>query len=179
VTDIVFGVVGGVLLVAVLFLAWRGYRRVRRTITAARMRLFELQAKVLPAGPRREAELLRHRLRVEMRSTREMLEAAPDGLIFRADALSVLAELAATASAVEGELATIGGFADEKQQRTALATLKPQAEQLIETTYTARQTILRTAVEDRAHRLATLQADVARQAAALEVYTKDDPNLQL
>jgi hypothetical protein len=94
-------------------------------------------------------------------------------LIFRADARVVLQELTTTAAAVEAELAAITGFRDVKQQQSALATIRPQAEQLIATTYTARQTILRTAAEDRARRIAGLQADVARQAAALDVYKND------
>jgi hypothetical protein len=94
-------------------------------------------------------------------------------LIFRADARVVLQELTTTAVAVEAELAAITGFRDVKQQQSALATIRPQAEQLIATTYTARQTILRTAAEDRARRIAGLQADVARQAAALDVYKND------
>jgi hypothetical protein len=179
VTDIVLGVLGGVLLVAVLVVSWRALRVLRRRIAAARARIAELQAKVMTPGPRRDAALLRLQLQAEMRSTREMLEAAPDGLIFRANATSVLAELATTAGDVDRELAAIAGFADERQQRAALADLRPQAQLLIDTTYTARQTILRTAVEDRAHRLTALQQDVAREAAALEVYRKNDPNLQL
>jgi hypothetical protein len=179
VTDIVLGVLGGVLLVAVLVVSWRALRVLRRRIAAARARIAELQAKVMTPGPRRDAALLRLQLQAEMRSTREMLEAAPDGLIFRANATSVLAELATTAGDVDRELAAIAGFADERQQRAALADLRPQAQLLIDTTYAARQTILRTAVEDRAHRLTALQQDVAREAAALEVYRKNDPNLQL
>jgi hypothetical protein len=108
-----------------------------------------------------------------------MLESAPQGLIFRADATSVLAELAATSADVDTELAAIARFADVNQQRIALNNLRPQAEQLIATTYTARHTILRTAVEDRSHRLQLLGDNVARQAAALEVYKKTDRDLQL
>ncbi len=165
--------------VVVALAARRGLRLVGRKVAAGRARIFELQAKVQPPGPRRDAALLRHRLQAEMRSTKEMLQSAPDGLIFRADATVVLQELSATAAAVDAELAAVAGFLDEKQQRAALAPLRQQAEQLIATTYTARQTILRTAVEDRARRIAGLQADVARQAAALDVYQKTDRELRL
>jgi hypothetical protein len=50
---------------------------------------------------------------------------------------------------------------------------------VIATTYTARQTVLQTAAEDRARRIAGLQADVARQAAALDVYRNGDRELRL
>jgi hypothetical protein len=176
---VVAGVVAVALIAAGAFAARRALRRLQLRIAAARERIFELQARVQPPGPRRDADLLRHRLRTEMRSTREMLEAAPGGLIFRADATVVLQELATTAAAVEGELAAITRFADPKQQESALATLRPQAEQLIATTYTARQTVLQTAAEDRARRIAGLQADVARQAAALDVYRNGDRELRL
>ena len=151
----------------------------RRRIAAARARIFELQARVQPPGPRREAGLLRHRLQVEIRATRDMLADLPDGLIFRADAAALLQELSSTGAAVDRELAAVGQFLDVGQPRAALATLRPQAEQLIETTYVARQTALRTAAEDRARRISGLQADVARQAAALETYRKTDRELTL
>lgn len=178
-TTISLAVIGGVLFVILAVVAWRTFRVLRRRYRAARLRIAELQAKVMAPGPRRDAALLRHRLQVEMRATRDMLESAPQGLIFRADATSVLAELAATSADVNTELAAIARFADVNQQRIALNNLRPQAEQLIATTYTARQTILRTAAEDRSHRLQLLGEDVARQAAALEVYKKTDRDLQL
>lgn len=167
------------LCIVVAVAARRRLRRLRRRVADMRGRIFELRARVLPPGPRRDAELLRHRLQSEMRSTREMLESAPDGLIFRADATVVLQELTTTAVAVDRELAAVTRFLDVAEQRSALAALRPQAEQLIATTYTARQTILRTAAEDRARRIAALQADVARQAAALDVYKQTDRQLHL
>jgi hypothetical protein len=168
-----------VLLVVVGLAARRGMRRLWRRVAAARARILELQAKMQPPGPRREAALLRHRLQEEIRATGEMLADLPDGLIFRADAASLLEELTITAAAVDREIAAVGRFLDTDQQRAALATLRPQAQQIIETTYVARQTALRTAAEDRARRIIDLQAGVARQAAALETYRKTDRELTL
>jgi hypothetical protein len=173
------GMLTVLLLLAVGFAARRRLRRLRRRFTAARARIFELQARVQPPGPRRDADLLRHRLQAEIRATREMLTDRPDGLIFRADAAVVLHELTTTATGLDRELEAIGRFLDVNQQRAAFATLRPQADQLIETTYVARQTALRTAAEDRSRRIAGLQADVARQAAALETYRRSDRELQL
>ena len=170
----------GVLVVAgVVVAGYRIHRRVSRYVTRTRARVAAVQAKVQPPGPRRDAALLRQRLQVEMRATRELLANTPDGLIFRASATTVLQELATTAADVEAQLAAIDGFLDQQQQRLALDAVRQQAEQLIATTYTARQTVLQTAVEDRARRIAALQADVAQQAAALEVYRNGDGDLRL
>ena len=174
-----FGALFVLICVAAAVAARRRLRRLRRRIADVRGRVFELRAKVLPPGPRRDAELLRHRLQSELRATRDMLEGAPDGLIFRADATVVLQEVTTTALAVDRELAAVSRFLDAAEQRSALAALRPQAEQLIATTYTARQTVLRTAAEDRARRIAALSADVARQAAALDLYKQTDRELRL
>ena len=108
-----------------------------------------------------------------------MLAAAPQGLIFRADAAAVLRELATTALDLDRELAAIERFRDPGQQRAALATVTPQVRQLIDTTYTARHTILRTAVEDRERQLAALRASVAQQAAALDTYQRNRGELSI
>jgi hypothetical protein len=165
----------GVLLVLavllVVFMTW-GIRLIRRRVDPWRYRF-------LPPGPRRDAAALRARLDEELRATRDMLEAAPEGVIFRADAARVLSELVTTAAAIDQELAAIMRFIDPAQLRTALTTITPQVNRLIDTTYTARQTILRTAVEDRERTLAALQTDVAKQAAALENYRRDGRELSL
>lgn len=170
----------GALLIAVVGIALaRGLRRIRRFADEVRWQVTEVRARFQPPGPRRDATNLRRRLQAELRATKDMLESTPDGLIFRADAASVLAELGTAAAAVDRELAAVERFLDNAQQRAALATLRPQAEQLIETTYSARQTILRTAAEDRARRLSALHADVARQAAALDIYRDDHRELHI
>jgi hypothetical protein len=153
--------------------------RIGRRIGGWRMRFREVRSRFLPPGPRRDAALLRCRMHAELRATRDMLAGAPQGLIFRADAAAVLKDLAVTAAQMDGELAAIERFLDAGQQRAALAAVAPQVKQLIDTTYTARQTILRTAVEDRARQLATLRANVAAQAAALDNYRADGRELSL
>ena len=161
-----------VLVVVVAFLLRRVVRRVRH-------RVADLRPRLLPPGPRREAATLRRTLQAEMRATRDMLGTAPDGYVFRADATALLQELAANVATVDGELAAIERFLDPAQQRRALAALTPQARRLIDTTYSARHTILRTAAEDRARRLAALEATVAAQAAALDAYKQTDRELRL
>lgn len=154
-------------------------RRVGRRIGGWRSRYHELRTRLLPPGPRRDAARLRCRLHAELRATRDMLATAPQGLIFRADAAAVLKDLATTAAAMDGELAAIERFIDTTQQRAALDTVTPQVNQLIETTYSARQTILRTAVEDRERHMAELRANVAAQAAALDNYRHDGRELSI
>lgn len=158
---------------------WRVARRLRRRVASWRYRLFVLHGRFLPPGPRRDAAALRIRLLAELRATRDMLESAPQGVIFRADAAAVLSELGATAVALDQELAAIERFIDPAQQRAALTTVAPQVTQLIDTTYTARQTILRTAVEDRERALESLRANVATQAAALETYRRNGRELSI
>jgi hypothetical protein len=108
-----------------------------------------------------------------------MLAAAPQGLIFRADAAGVLQELGSTAADLDRELTAIERFVDAAQQRAALLTITPQVRRLIDTTYSARQTVLRTAAEDRERQLDTLRANVAAQAAALDNYRNSGGELRL
>ena len=161
--------------VGVLALRW-GLRRLVRSV-GARRRLFLVRSRLLPPGPRRDTATLRARLDFELSATRSMLESAPQGLVFRADAAGILNELVTAATEIERELGAIERFLDPSQQRAALTTIAPQVNQLIDTTYTARHTILRTSVEDRDRRLSSLHADVAKQADALERYRRDDREL--
>ncbi len=154
-------------------------RRVGRRIGGWRSRFIEVRTRFLPPGPRRDAGRLRCRLRAELRATHDMLRTAPQGLVFRADAATILKELATTAAALDVELAAVERFIDPGQQRKALATVTPQVTQLIDMTYSARQTILRTAGEDRARQLASLRTDVATQAAALDTYQRNGRELSL
>jgi hypothetical protein len=154
-------------------------RRVGRRIGGWRARFLEVRSRFLPPGPRRDAARLRCRLHAELRATRDMLQTAPQGLIFRADAAALLSDLASTAATMDGELAAIERFIDPRQQRVALDTVTPQVSQLIETTYSARHTILRTAVEDRARHLSELRDSVATQAQALDNYRQNGRELSL
>jgi hypothetical protein len=109
-------------------------------------------------------------LRQELASTTAMLSGAPDGLVFRADARAVLHELTEMGVALDNDLRAVEQFADTGQQHTALALVAPQARQLIETSYSARQTILRTSTEDRDRQLTRLRDQVDQQSAAAAVY---------
>jgi hypothetical protein len=167
----------GVGVVIVLFflaalLVGRAVRRASRRIDGWWWHVRELRSNWQPPGPRRDATLLRRRLDTELRATRDMLQHAPQGLVFRADAVALLRELAATATELDTELAGIERFLDPAQQRAALDTVSGQVVQLIETTYAARHTILRTAAEDRSRQLDALRDDVATQATALDNYQR-------
>jgi len=175
---VALGVLVALLLIGALAVRWV-IRRAGRRIGGWRSRFVEVRSRFQPPGPGRDAGRLRGRLLAELRATRDMLQAAPQGLIFRADAAAVLRELSATAIAIDGELAAIERFIDPTQQRNALEMVRPQAEQLIATTYSARQTVLRTAVEDRTRQLSTLRDSVAAQAAALDTYQKHGRELTL
>jgi hypothetical protein len=168
-----------VLLAIAALLLRRAVRRARRRIGGWQRRMLELRISLLPPGPRRDAARLRARLHAELHATRAMLEHAPQGLIFRADASAVLADVAGAAADLDGELAAIERFLDPSQQRKALATVTAQVEQLIAATYTARHTILSTAVQDRARHLAALQDKVATQAAAADHYRRESRELNL
>src|SRR5579875_2496346 len=173
-------VVGAGVLVVVLALVLVAAVLVRRALRRAgrrlgslgglRWRLLELRSNVQPPGPRRDAARLRCRLDAELRATADMLQRAPQGLIFRADATALLGELSTAAAELDAELAAIERFLDSQQQQVALATISGQVDELIETTYTARQTILRTAAEDRIRHLSALREHVAVQATALDNY---------
>ena len=176
-------IVVGIIVVILLWVLWivlaRALRRLQTLRDDVQGRVIEARVRFLPPGPRRDAALLRRRLQAEVRATRDLLGSVPDGLIFRADAAAVLDELATTAGALDRDLAAVERFLEPAEQRSALATLRPQAEQVIATTYSARQIVLRTAAEDRTRRLNTLQDDVARQAAALEFYRNVDRDPQI
>ena|SRR5579875_1651684 len=163
----------------ITLLVRRILRQVRRGVTGWTGRLSAARGHLLPPGPRRDVALLRAELDAELTSTRSILETAPQGVVFRADAAGVLQELIATAVALDADLAAVERFADPTQQRTALATLTPQVRQLIDMSYTARQTVLRTAAEDRHRTLESLQADISRQADALETYRRRGRELSL
>ena len=177
-TWVVLGIVCVVVVVCGALVV-RAIRGAGRRIAGWRLRYLDLRTRFLPPGPRREAGRLRYRLLAELRATREMLETAPRGVVFRADATALLQEVASTAAALDRELAAIQRFIEPAQQRAALATVTPQIRQLIETTYSARHTILRTAVEDRDRQLTALRDNVATQAAALESYRRDGRELSL
>ena len=180
-TRVILIAVGVALVVLALsaLLVWRLMRRAVRRMGGWRTRLIAARAQFLPPGPRRDASRLRSRLHAEMRATSDMLQAAPQGLIFRANAAGVLQELSDTAAALDRELVAIERFLDARQQHAALSTIAPQVDQLIRTTYTARQTVLSTAVEDRERQLTALRANVDAQAAALETYRKNGRELSL
>lgn len=173
-TRVVLIVVGVLILLLVLavILLRRLFRSAGRHLAGWRSRLLELRPNLLPPGPRRNAARLRYRLDAEVRATRDMLQHAPQGVVFRADAAALLRDLVATATELDRELAAIERFMDLAQQREALAAVSGQVEQLIETSYAARQTILRTAAEDRVRQLDSLRENVAVQAKALDNYKR-------
>jgi hypothetical protein len=157
------------LLMAVLA-GWLVFRRMRRVFRMWRERVLAMRVQWMRPGPRREVTTLRQRLAQEMQFTEAMLTTAPDGVIFRADAQGVLRELVEMAAGLESDLRAIEHFADAGQQKAAVAVIAPQVEQLIDTSYSARQTIVRTSAEDRDRRLSRVRDYVAQQEKAAAVY---------
>lgn len=159
---------------------WFGLRLVRRTVAHGRRRVLEVRSRLLPPGPRRDAAALRHQLAAEVHAMRTTLAATPsDARMFRADPSSVLAEAARIAARLDADLATIETFPDRAQQRTALATITPQVAQLIDSIYSARHTVLRTAALDRDRDLSSFSTTVADEAASLRNYEQVRRDLSL
>lgn len=172
------GVVVALLLLLLAGLLVRhAVRRSARRISSSVARAADLRDYLAPPGARRDVLVLRKRLAAEIRATGDMLRSAPQGLVFRADAQALVHDIESTATSLLGELAAIEGFRDIAQQRSALEHIRPQVEQLIETTYRARQIILRTAAEDRGSELERLRACVDQQEAALELYRRGGGSL--
>lgn len=173
-----------VVVVVVAVAGWvtmRMVRRLRAVTEAGRRRLDAARARIpLPGLGATPAYLLRRRLAEEMRSTREVLAGtSPDTRIFVAEAQPILTELSTTAAALDAELVAIDRFPDPRQQRAALATIAPQVEQVIATSYSARQTMLQTAAADRRRHLASLSEAVANEAASLATYQRERRDLTL
>jgi hypothetical protein len=165
-----FAAAGAGFLSLALLAGWLVVRRMRRTVQGWRERVLGTRVQWMPPGPRREVAMLRHRLAQELQYTEAMLSAAPDGVIFRADAGEVLRELVEMAASLGSDLRAIEHFSDPRQQGAALAVVAPQVEQLIETSYSARQTIVRTSAEDRDRRLSRVRDYVAQQEKAAAAY---------
>jgi hypothetical protein len=159
--------------------AWWLLRRTRRTAVHWQGRVQALRAGWMPPGPRRDVVRLRRRLHDELRSAHDVLTTSPNGKVFRADAAGLLAELTSTAAALDNDLRAVERFVDPAQQQAALAGLSPQVEQLIAASYSARQTVLRTAAEDRARQLSALSDCVDQEAAAAALYREGGRELSL
>lgn len=160
-------------------LIWLALRLVRRAVAAGRSRALEVRSHLLPPGPRRDAAALRQQLAAELRSTRQILAAVPNGRIFQADPARVLAEAAGYAAELDHELAMIETFPDRAQQNAALETVRPQVLKLLETIYSARHTMLRTAASDRERGLTSLNQTVAHEAASLRNYEQARRDLSI
>ena len=174
-----FLTITGVVLMICIVLGWLGLRLVRRAVAQGRRRALEFRSTFLPPGPRRDAAALRQQLAAELRSTQRTLATAPDARVFQADPTRILAEAAGYAAQLDHELAMIETFPDHAQQHAALAAIRPQVHKLIETIYTARHTMLRTAASDRERGLTSLNQSVAREAAALHIYEQTERDLSI
>jgi hypothetical protein len=169
----------GVVLVSGAVLGWLGLRLVRRVIARGRRRVLQLRSQFLPPGPRREAAALRHQLAAELDSTRQLLATVPNSRIFQADPARVLAEAGGYVTELDRELALIETFPDHAHQQAALQAIRPQVVQLIETIYSARHTMLRTAAADRERGLSSLSDSVAHEAASLRTYEQTKRDLTI
>ncbi len=178
-TDIGVAVVAAVVLVLACVAAWLALRRIRRVVALWQQRLLTVRIQWMAPGPRRDAIMLRRLLARELLYTQTMLAAAPDGMIFRADSEAVLRELTEIAAGLDSDIRAIECFSDPRQQQAALAVVAPQVQQLIDTSYSARQTIVRTSAEDRDRRLTRVHSHVAQQEAAASVYRQGDRDLTI
>ena len=167
-----------VFLLTAMLLLWRVYRRVRRWRGWHRGGA-ALQPRALRPGPGRDVARLRRDLGQEVEAADVMLSRAKDGRLFIADARALLDELKTNAAAVDADLASVQDYADMAQQRSALDELRPQVARLIQTSYLARQTMLRTEIADRERRLTDLHEHVERQAAAFTIYRQAANGLDL
>jgi hypothetical protein len=167
----------GLLLTATL-IAWRLYRRIRRWRGWHR-RAAAIQPRALWPGPARDVARLRRTLRDEVQAADVMLSRAKGGRVFIADAPALIDDLKRSAAAVDADLASIEDYADPTQQRSALDAIRPQVTRLIQTSYLARQTMLRTEIADRERHLADLSEHVERQAAAFKIYCQGAHGLDL
>lgn len=169
----------GILAVAVgALVTWRLVRRARRGLDYMRRRSAEARIRFLPPGPRRDAAVLRLDLAAEIRAARELF-ATKSGRIFRADAGVVLADLTAAAADLDDALRIIDTLPDRAQQRAALTSVLPQVRQLIDTSSSARRTMMRTAELDRERKLQSLSTSIAHQADALATYERASTELSI
>ena len=170
-----------VLLVLVLtatLIVWRAYRRIRRWQGWHRGAA-AIHSRALLPGPGRDIARLRRDLSTEVEAADVMLSRAKDGRLFIVDARALIDELKINAAAVDADLASIQDYADTTQQRSALDALRPQVAKLIQTSYLARQTMLKTEIADRERHLTDLSEHVERQAAALKIYRRGAQGLDL
>jgi hypothetical protein len=122
---------------------------------------------------------LRRRLETELRGLEAALAERADGRVFTADGQVMLARLHDSAADLDAELRAVAEYLQPERRAAAVAVLRPQVEQLIDATYSARQTILETAAQDRSRRLDSLSADIQREADALARYRKSPEDLSL
>ena len=167
-----------VLLLTATLVVWRVYRRVRRW-RGWHGGVAAFRSRTPRPGPARDVARLRRDLRDEVEAADVMLSRAKDGRLFVADARALLDDLKLNAAAVDADLASIQDYADVTQQRSALDALAPQVARLIQTSYLARQTMLRTEIADRERHLTDLSEHVERQAEALKIYRQGSHGLDL
>jgi hypothetical protein len=151
---------------------------VRRVRDYVRLRAAEARTRFLPPGPRRDAVVLRVELAAELRAARELF-ATPSGRVFRADAGAVLAELSAAAADLDDALRVVDTLPNRVQQRAGLDHVRPQVQQLIDTSASARRTTMRTAELDRERKLESLRTAIAHQAEALATYERTSTELSI
>jgi hypothetical protein len=166
------------LVLTATLVVWRVYRRVR-SWRGWHRGTATIHSQALMPGPGRDTARLRRDLRKEVEAADVMLSRAKDGRLFIADARALIDDLKINAAAVDADLASIQDYADRTQQRSALDALGPQVAKLIQTSYLARQTMLRTEIADRERHLTDLNDHVERQAAAFKIYRRGAHGLDL
>jgi hypothetical protein len=161
-----------------VLLGRRAYRRVSGVGTELTERTSQW-ARAVADPSFAQVSRLRRRLYSELRAMEDVLLEAGDGRVFTADGRTVLARLKESAAELDSELRAVADYLDPDRRAAATAVLKPQVEQLVAATYSARQTILETAAQDRSRRLDGLSADIQREADALARYRNSSGGLSL
>lgn len=175
---VLFGLVGAAVVLAVA-MTWLLVRRLRRFGSRWAVRILGWRQALRAPGPARDSVRLRKQLQAELLATQQMLDGAPEGVVFRADARELLADIRSVAAELDRDLRGVERFADPAQQKAAVELLSPQVEQLVWASYSARQTILRTGAQDRRRLLDTLSDRVAVQAQAADRYRRSAGELSL
>jgi hypothetical protein len=163
---------GAVLLVVILLvalLAWRVYKRARRS-GALERGLLALRAQALPAGPARELAELRQRLHASLTGTGQVIDRAATAGLPTAELTGLLAQLKTAGAGLEVDLRMLEREPDPDEQAAGLRLYRAQVDQLIDAAGQARQAVTRTAAEDRDSQLRELSSQVGERVSALAAY---------
>ena len=169
--------VGVLLVLALIVVLWARHvwRRSRRRGVLAPERveggLLALQAYGLPAGPARDAAVLRRRLSSDVNSTR-MAVAAAAAAAPVGELAAVVDRLAAAAGTVDGQLAALAYESDPGRRAAGLGATRPAAEQILGAAARIRTALVSTRAALDEPALAAVSRDVDEELTGLAAYTQ-------